>query len=395
MATRITRSQVQAPFAGDENAAPKQHFRYTKARSGTGGGLSKPGLSTTALNSRKSVRPALGDISNRIQKTQDDQQVKKKRVLGSNPELLKADVAEPLIQKPQLKSHEDVTMKAEEDHISPLEESVADLCLSSIDQADANDPQCAAEYVKDIMAHLKKTEGLRAPSPNYMSKQTDINAKMREILIDWLVEVHLKFKLRDETLHLTINIIDRFLERRAVSRTKLQLVGCTAMLIASKYEEIYAPEVRDFVYISDKAYTRDQILAMESIVLNTLGFHLTVPTPFRFAERYIKVCRANTETKHRINYLTELCMQDYSFLKYLPSEIAASATFLAVKANGMPWGNTLQQYTGYDENALRSCASDLYALAMKEPVKYKAVRKKYLNKKFLEVSGLSLVNPFP
>lgn len=39
----------------------------------------------------------------------------------------------------------------------------------------------------------------------------------------------------------------------------LQLVGCTAMLIASKYEEIYAPEVRDFVYISDKAYTREQV----------------------------------------------------------------------------------------------------------------------------------------
>ena len=59
-----------------------------------------------------------------------------------------------------------------------------------------------------------------------------------------------------ETLHLTANLIDRFLASRNVSRKRLQLVGVTAMLIASKYEEIWAPEVRDFVYISDKAYDR-------------------------------------------------------------------------------------------------------------------------------------------
>jgi len=66
-----------------------------------------------------------------------------------------------------------------------------------------------------------------------------------KILIDWLVEVHAKFKLRTETLYLTVNIIDRFLQERSLSRSKLQLLGCTGMLLASKYEEIYAPEVRD------------------------------------------------------------------------------------------------------------------------------------------------------
>ena len=101
--------------------------------------------------------------------------------------------------------------------------------------------------------------------------QTDINDKMRAILIDWLVEVHLKFKLMPETLFLTHNLIDRFLSKKAVTRKNLQLVGVTAMLLASKYEEIWAPEVRDFVYISDKAYTREQILDMEKQMLNTVG----------------------------------------------------------------------------------------------------------------------------
>lgn len=87
-----------------------------------------------------------------------------------------------------------------------------------------------------------------------MKYQQDINEKMRSILIDWLVEVHLKFKLLPETLFLTVNIIDRYLAKEQVVRSKLQLVGVTSMLIASKYEEIYAPEVRDFEYITDKAY---------------------------------------------------------------------------------------------------------------------------------------------
>ena len=87
---------------------------------------------------------------------------------------------------------------------------------------------------------------------------------MRAILVDWIIEVHLKFKLMPETLFITVSIIDRFLERVQIKRHNLQLVGVTAMLIASKYEEIYAPEVNDFVYITDNAYTKQQIFEMEN-----------------------------------------------------------------------------------------------------------------------------------
>lgn len=83
---------------------------------------------------------------------------------------------------------------------------------------------------------------------------------MRAILVDWIIEVHLKFKLLPETLFITVSLIDRYLEIEQIKRTNLQLVGVTAMLIASKYEEIYAPEVRDFVYITDNAYTKEEIL---------------------------------------------------------------------------------------------------------------------------------------
>jgi cyclin B len=110
---------------------------------------------------------------------------------------------------------------------------------------------------------MRNTELDYIAQPGYMKNQPDINEKMRAILIDWLVEVHLKFKLYPETLYLTINLIDRYLEKEVVHRQHLQLVGVTSMLIASKYEEIYAPEVRDFVYITDKAYTKEEILKKE------------------------------------------------------------------------------------------------------------------------------------
>lgn len=115
--------------------------------------------------------------------------------------------------------------------------------LEEVDIQDLSDPHKCAEYAQDIHSNMRNEELKYQVKYNYMDSQADINEKMRAILIDWLVEVHLKFKLVPETLYLTVNLIDRYLERVEVMRDKLQLVGVTAMLIASKYEEIYAPEV--------------------------------------------------------------------------------------------------------------------------------------------------------
>jgi len=89
---------------------------------------------------------------------------------------------------------------------------------------------------------------------------------MRSILVDWLVEVHLKFKLVPETLYLVVNLIDRYLAKKEVTRSKLQLVGVTALFIATKYEEIYPPELRDLVYICDRAYTRFEVSSIGDTV---------------------------------------------------------------------------------------------------------------------------------
>lgn len=246
-----------------------------------------------------------------------------------------------------------------------------------IDAADSNDAQCVVPYIKDIMRCMRETEvrryaaaaltiarfkrstdgqrtrrashpsrarlssllsqGKYLAPPTYMTQQTDVNEKMRAILIDWLIEVHLKFKLVPETMYVTVNLIDRFLAKKSIPRNKLQLVGVTAMFIASKYEEIYAPEVRDFVYISDKAYSREEILKMEGTLLGVLNFNVTAPSPYAFLKRFVKVAgwlRAGAEESREerlCSYLVELTLQEYRMLKYLPSVIAASAVCLAQK----------------------------------------------------------------
>ena len=138
------------------------------------------------------------------------------------------------------------------------------------------------------------------------------------------------------------------LELKAVKRQKLQLVGVTAMLIASKYEEIYAPEIRDFVYISDNAYTNDEIRAMETLMLNAFKFRITTPTILSFINRYTKIMHADTTVQRLSQYYAESMLQEYSMLRYKPSLIAAAAIALARKTVGKTaWVSMLVYYRSF------------------------------------------------
>lgn len=142
----------------------------------------------------------------------------------------------------------------------------------------------------------------------HLDGQIEIHPRMRTVLLDWISEVHTQYHFAQETFHITVATIDRYLQVsksigrstacpsfnvkivydckfwltyfslgscslcirqtvKSTSRKNLQLVGVAALLIASKYEELYPPEVKDFVYITDNTYTKDQILAMEKHIL--------------------------------------------------------------------------------------------------------------------------------
>eukprot|EP01125_Pyxidicula_operculata_P011290 TRINITY_DN3696_c0_g1_i2.p1 TRINITY_DN3696_c0_g1~~TRINITY_DN3696_c0_g1_i2.p1 ORF type:complete len:343 (-),score=92.45 TRINITY_DN3696_c0_g1_i2:193-1221(-) len=277
----------------------------------------------------------------------------------------------------------------------PVEVSMADATndWEDIDESDVDDPQACTIYVNDIYANIMKKELADRVSPDYMSNQADITEKMRAIMVDWLVEVHRMFKLLPETLYLAANIIDRFLEKKPVSRDKLQLVGVTSMLIASKYEEIYAPECNDFVYISDGAYSKEQILKMEQLILNTLNFNLTAPSPLHFLRRYSKAANSDYTMHTLCKYLIELALLDVKLLKYVPSEIAAASVYIARKMTSKTpvWTSTLTHYSTYDEASVKSVAIDLNELLHKsQKSSLGAIRKKYSANKFGCVAQIPL-----
>jgi cyclin B len=213
-----------------------------------------------------------------------------------------------------------------------------------------------------------------------MDSQTDINGRMRAILIDWLVEVHLKYRLRPETLFLTVNLLDRYLSLTQVPRKLLQLVGVVAMLVASKFEEISPPEVHDLVYVTDSAYTKEEIMSMECSMLMVLNFQVVVPTALNFLERLQRINCCDGAHKELAQYLVELALLDVRMIRYVPSHLAAAVLLLSNLLLGRrpAWPSIMVQHSRYVEPSLQLCVEELRALLEAVPTNsMQAVRKKY------------------
>ena len=189
-----------------------------------------------------------------------------------------------------------------------------------------------------------------------------------------------------------MNILDRYLEKKNVIRDDLQLLGCTAMVIASKYEEIYAPECKDFVTISDNAFRAEDLLRMEGEILNELQFQITFPSAFVFLSRYSKVSECSRETRLLAQYCIERCLQEYQMLKYLPSMMACAGLFVARAAtmHGVTWDAMLEKHTKYVSHELHQCVEDIRLIMKHSKMRsLQAVRKKYKNQKtYLDVAHI-------
>ncbi|XP_016429095.1 cyclin-A2-like isoform X1 [Sinocyclocheilus rhinocerous] len=246
-----------------------------------------------------------------------------------------------------------------------------------------------SDYATEIHAHLREMEVKSKPKAGYMKKQPDITNSMRAILVDWLVEVGEEYKLQNETLYLAVNYIDRFLSSMSVLRGKLQLVGTAAMLLASKFEEIYPPEVAEFVYITDDTYTKKQVLRMEHLVLTVLSFDLAAPTINQFLTQYFLHQPVSSKVESLSMFLGELSLIDCDpFLKYLPSQTAAAAFILANHTiAGGSWSKALVEMTGYTLVDLMLCIQDLHQIYLGAAQHtQQAVREKYKGSKYHEVS---------
>uniref|UniRef100_A0A8C6TSA2 G2/mitotic-specific cyclin-B2 n=1 Tax=Neogobius melanostomus TaxID=47308 RepID=A0A8C6TSA2_9GOBI len=232
-----------------------------------------------------------------------------------------------------------------------------------IDSEHAEDCSMTPEYFLRLFRFVRQETFVLS---DYMSTQSSLSAEMRAILVDWLVEVQENFELFHETLYLAVKMADHYLSKTVVQKEMLQLVGSTALLIASKFEERSPPCVDDFLFICDDAYKREELIAMEGNILQTLKFDINIPIPYRFLRRY---ARRGMDTLTLARYYCEM-----------RSVLASACLLLALVTKDLGgWTPCLQFHSGYD---LSAPLDD----------RLKAIRSKYSHKVFFEVAKLPMVD---
>ncbi|KAG6588699.1 Cyclin-A3-1, partial [Cucurbita argyrosperma subsp. sororia] len=204
---------------------------------------------------------------------------------------------------------------------------------------------------------------------------------MREILVDWLVEVAEEYKLVSDTLYLTISHMDIYLSSQAVDKSKLQLLGVCCMLLASKYEEINPPNVEDFCYITDNTYTKEQVLSMEREVRKFLS------------------CEGAPTIKNFLRIFTQVSLENWKApdlqFEFLSCYLAELSLF-TIQPDKHPWCLALQHYSGYRPSELKECILAIHRLQLnRKGSSLQAIRTKYKQHKFKCVAELSSPSEIP
>lgn len=257
-----------------------------------------------------------------------------------------------------------------------------------LDEEDFDDPLMVSEYVNDIFPYLHELEHKTLPDPNYLFKQTQLKPKMRSILVDWLVEMHQRFRLLPETLFLAINLMDRFMSIEVVQIDKLQLLATGSLFIAAKYEEVFSPSVKNYAFYTDGSYTEDEILQAEKYILTILNFELNYPNPMNFLRRISKADDYDVQLRTLGKYLLEITVVDYRFIGMLPSLCAASAMYIArlILDKDPIWNGNLIHYSGgYRVEDMKECI-ELIVQYLISPVEHDEFFKKYATRKFMKAS---------
>ncbi|XP_061455062.1 G2/mitotic-specific cyclin-B3 [Rhineura floridana] len=277
--------------------------------------------------------------------------------------------------------------------LAPVEQVVPVVPVEDIDKGQLDDPYASAEYAKDIFTYMREREE-KFLLPDYMKNQPDITTDMRAILVDWMVEVQENFELTHETLYLAVKLMDHYLVKVTTMRDKLQLIGSTAILIASKFEERCPPCVDDFLYICDDAYKREELLATEVSILQTLHFDINIPIAYRFLRRFAKCAHATMETLTLARFICELTLQEYDFVQESASRLAASCLLLALKMKHLSgWSPTLEWYSGHKAQELPLLVKRLnFLLTYRHDDRLKAVRNKYSHRVFFEVAKMAPID---
>ncbi|XP_061371361.1 G2/mitotic-specific cyclin C13-1-like [Gastrolobium bilobum] len=332
----------------------------------------------------KKKRVVLGEISNLPDLTATQTSLPKKPKCLKNPKVKKAASS----TKKNLSSADSSRVEVEKSV-----DIVIDAKLSSHGNSEGSLVSDMYNYLSSMEAEKK-----RRPMIDYMVKvQKEITANNRGTLVDWLVEVAEEYNLLSDTLHLSVSYIDRFLSINPVTKPKLQLLGVSSVLIASKYEEIDPPKVEKFCYITADTYNKAEVVKMESDILKSLNYEMGNPTVKTFLRRFTGIASEDKKAPNLMfvfmtSYLAELSLLDYYCLKFLPSLVAASVIFLArfiIWPKVHPWNSALHECSGYKSVELKECVLLLHDLHRgRRGGSFQATREKYKQHNFKYVANL-------
>ena len=250
------------------------------------------------------------------------------------------------------------------------------------------------EYSEAIYKYFREREIHSSCTEGYINTE-DVTESVRAILIDWIVSIHGKLRLKEETLYLAVNYTDRFIRKAHPTKHQLQLIGLTCLIIASKYEEIYLPQMTLFLTATENNYyDLLDILKMEQDVLQCLNFDLAAATPLRFLEMFENIAKPNEKCCKMAHYILESSLQDYQMLKNLPSIRAASALYLAHKVlSDSAWKFNFAKEIHYEEIEVVLCAKQMInSISQHSTCTLQSIKKKYSLKDQEEV-GLIKINP--
>lgn len=256
------------------------------------------------------------------------------------------------------------------------------------------DPNNCFEYSEAIYKYFREKEINSSCKEGYINPE-EINESIRSTLIDWIVSIHSKLMLKEETLYLAVNYIDRYIRKVQPTKHELQLIGLTCLIIAAKYEEVYLPQMSLFLSATENDYyDLLDILKMEQNVLHCLNFDLAATTPLRFLELFERLTKPNEKCRKMAHYILESSLQDYQMLKGLPSIRAASAFYTAHKVlSEGTWKYDLFKEIHYNESELAICAKQMINSINKLcNCPLQSVKKKY-SAIYQEEVGLIKINP--
>ena len=238
------------------------------------------------------------------------------------------------------------------------------------------------DYINESYSNLLQEEKTLKVKPiyGYMSSQSDINIKMRAILVDWLIEMHDKFNFKPQTLFQTIWLIDTYLSMKYIKRSDFQLLGLGCM-----------PILKDCVEITDGAYTKDDLLRIEKDILKTINYNVLPPSKEDFYNIIAKSFEFGEKQYYLGKFFMENSLIDYNMIKYPSSVIAVACSYIVMKFfkidNYKKLYSTRIIYDKCPQKIIKDAARELCFLVKNlNNSEFKAIKKKYSSDKFYNVA---------